>query len=496
MRITKSIYGLLLAGCVLSTQSCEKIEDFGDTNINPGLTTEPVTSALLTQTIATIGSGVIVTGTTSTPVTGGLIWDQGGIATVAGLYAQYFSETQYTDESRYADPNFDIDNFYSGPLYDLQNIINYNSNEATAAKAAVYGSNENQIGIARILRAHYFKFLSDAFGDIPYSQALTGSGLPVFDPQEAIYKDLLKELTEAVDQLNPSAAISVKGDILYNGSINSWQRYGNSLRALIALQMSKKDPTTGSAAFKAAIAHPAGVIETNAQSAVIKYPGGNFRNPFYNYYNVTARFDYAISEPIVSRLSANNDNRLNAFTDSPKGFPYGFTRENAVNWANGNSDYGYVLSQDWKMENSPLTLLGAANVWLARAEAAQRGWTAENAATAYQTGIMRSWEQWGVYDATKFSTFMTQPNVTLAAGNELTQIATQQYLAWFPNGMEGWNTWRRTGAPALTPAVGTTAIPRRFAYGPNEYNLNPTNVKEAAGRYNDDSQYGRIWWDQ
>jgi hypothetical protein len=91
-------------------------------------------------------------------------------------------------------------------------------------------------------------------------------------------------------------------------------------------------------------------------------------------------------------------------------------------------------------------------------------------------------------------------NVPYAGGGELEKIATQQWLAWFPNGMEGWNVYRRTGFPNLTPAVGTTAIPRRIPYGPNEFNLNPTNANEAAARYTEggapNSQYGRMWWDK
>jgi hypothetical protein len=500
MYLKKAIYGLTAASLMLVTPSCEKIEDFGDLNINPGQTTEPVTSALLSNTIAIMGSGLIAPGTTSTPATGGLVWDQGGISTVAGLYAQYFSETQYTDASRYSTPNFNWDGYYSGPLYDLQTIINYNSDPATAEKAGANGSNNNQIAIARILKAQYFKFLTDAYGDLPYFEALKGNSLLEYDRQEEIYPDLLKELREAVAQFEDDATFPIKGDIMFNGDINAWKRYANSLRALIALNMSEVNPTLAATEFQAAISGTGGVIETNDQNAVIRFPGGNYRNPFYNYYNVTQRFDYAVSETLVSTMVDAGDARISVVADNPKGFPYGLTRENAVAWANANADYSYVMNEGFRAENTPLVVIGAANVWLARAEAAQRGWTADNAATAYRTGIQSSWEQWDVYNAGAFGEYITSSSVALSAGTEIEKIATQQWLAWYPNGMEGWNTWRRTEFPALTPAPGTTEIPRRIPYGPNEINLNPTFAAEANKRYMaggvENSQFARVWWDK
>src|SRR5687767_13866900 len=106
MKIRNIMYGWMLAGVVLAAPSCDKIEDFREINIDPNVTTQPVTAALLTNTIANLGNNIV--------------WDQGGLNTVAGLYAQYFSETQYTEQSRYAKPAFNWDAYYAGPLFDLQ----------------------------------------------------------------------------------------------------------------------------------------------------------------------------------------------------------------------------------------------------------------------------------------------------------------------------------------------------------------------------------------
>jgi len=136
---------IFLLSILLFASACKKV-NFGDINRDPNRTTEPNTAALLTNVLSGFGNTV---------------WDQGGVRTLPGLYAQYFSETQYTDASRYSRPTANWDGFYAGAMYDLQNIINTNSDAASAVKATLNGSNANQIALARILKAYYFWWITD-----------------------------------------------------------------------------------------------------------------------------------------------------------------------------------------------------------------------------------------------------------------------------------------------------------------------------------------------
>lgn len=483
-KINKYIMLVGLGAALLTTSGCVKhLGDFGSMNNNPNATTAPIPSALLTNALNGLNSGV---------------FDQGGFRTVNGLYAQYFSETQYTDASRYAKQTFNFDGFYSGVIYDLQNIINYNSDAATAATAANFGSNKNQIAIARIVKAFYFWQLTDTWGDIPYTKALKGEGAIQYDTQDVIYKDLLKELKEAVAQFE-SAGLAIKGDILYGGDVSKWKKFANSMRLLISLRMSKADPNTGKTEFAAALADAGGVIDAAADNAKLTPPGGTYQNVFYNYYNVVQRFDYAESKTVTDILQANNDPRIAAFGSSSVGFPYGLTRTDAVIFANANVNYAKVLEPSRRTETSPTYLIASEDVKLARAEAAVLGWTAENAVVLYADAIAASWTRWGVYNATTLATYLLQPNIALGVNNQQ-KIALQQWLAFYPNGTQGFSIWRKNGVPTLTPAPGTTTIPRRMTYGPNESSLNPTNYATASARYTDatgtDSQFGRVWWDK
>lgn len=463
--------------------SCNKIKDFGDINIDPNTIPAPITAALLTNVESQIGA---------------YLWDGGRFSTNPGLYAQYFTETQYTEEARYATPTFEWSGIYAGPLEDLQNIINYNSNDKTKGNALSYGSNANQIAVAAILKTYYYWTLTDQWGDIPYSGALKGKGEVAYDKQQDIYTDLFKTLKDAVAMFD--AGKMPVGDIIYKGNQSKWKKFANSMRLLMALRLSKVDAATGKTQFNDALA--AGVIESNSDNAQVNYPGGNFPNPIYGYYNITQRKDYAVTDVFVNKLNSLSDPRLDALASSHTGFPYGLERPDAIAFNNANPGWARVLSISQRTQTSPMYIITSSQVWLARAEAAMYGWTSDNMATTYATGISEGWKQWNVYDATKLATYMLQPDVALAGTMQqmLKNIVTQRWISYFPDGKQAWALWRRTGYPVLTPAPGKTMIPRRFPYPPTEDGLNGANKKAAAAQYQmngeADSQFARVWWDK
>ena len=286
----------------------------------------------------------------------------------------------------------------------------------------------------------------------------------------------------------------------------------------MALRLSKVYPGTADSAayyFKAALADPAGSIATNADNFVINYPGGNFQNPWYATYN--GRHDYGESDKMCALMTAlSNDNRQSVFgatitgAATTKGVPYGRARaypgwQGIDNWCANNPDYAYVLNPNFRTQTSPAYVMTAASVLLARAEAADRGWTSETAITTtlYQSGITASYTQWGL--SAPLASYFTSANVVLPAapgtGANLQQIATQQYVAFFPDGWQAWSNWRRTNYPALSPAIDALnvppVIPRRYLYGTQDYALSLTAVTAAVARLTGgDVMNARVWWDK
>lgn len=497
--IHNKITAIGLSVLLLAGTSCSKIKDFGDTNVNPSGVTNPNLAALLTN----VESGI------------------GGYAasTRGGLYCQYYTETQYTESSLYAIPQLEFSGNYSGPLMDLQNIINRNSDPATAAANTVYGANRNQLAVARILKAYQYWTMTDRWGAIPYSEALQ-LNVPKYDTQEFIYKDLIKELTEAVAQFDDNGA-PVKGDIIYGGSNASWKKLANSLRMLMALRLSKVYPSAGDYAatqFAAAVAEPSGYISTNTDNFMLVYPGAAFKNPWYNLFD--GRKDYAESKTMTDLLAGLGDSRVSAFGANANGFPYGLERADATTVP---EPWPLILSSANRSQSSPVVIVGASVVLLSYAEAIERGWlpglTTVQAEAAYNDGIAQSFAQWGLtlpgaylggnanYSAgtgvaaigqNSFGSIPASSNATTTT--KLQRIQLQKFIALYPDGTQGWCEWRRTGVPGIKATTFATSssgeIPRRYTYGSGEYSLNAAGVAQGVATLTGgDTQDARVWWD-
>lgn len=467
MKFNKLQHYTILAVTALVVTSCNKIKDFGTTNVNPQEITTLSTSAVLSN--AEVGLAG---------------WAN---SARAGMYCQYFSEAEYPSTSRYSIPQLSFGGNYSGTLLNLKTIIDKSANP-------------NEVAVARILSQYTYWNMTDLWGDIPYSQAMKGASvIPAYDKQEDIYKGMIAELKAAITGF--TAAQGLNGDLIYSGNIANWAKFANSMRAMMALRLSKKYPgATEYAAteFKAAIAD--GVITANSENCQLAYPGGSFRNPYFET-NLTAR-DLGESKTIADALIGLGDARQTAFGSSNTGVPYGWSEGNINTWREANPGWSRIFSPAYRTETYPTCIMNAAELYLARAEAADRGWTTESTSAMFQAGVNASFARWGL--AAPAATYFSQtPNVLGAAGTNLKPIATQRWFATFPNGIQGWSEWRRTGFPVLAPAVSPLStthsqIPSRYTYFTDEYSLNPTGVAAAVARIpgGADVQEAKVWWNQ
>lgn len=471
-----SFYGALLATALVA---CDP-GDFGDMNVDPNNPSVPVTSNLLTSA----ERGLISTISDVDPI----------------LYAQQLSEKFYTESSRYGTQQFSFNGFYSGPLVNLQEIIELNSNEATKSIAAQNGPNNNQIAVARILKAYFYWHMTDRWGPIPYSQALQGRDnfKPVYDSQEFIYNDLFKELKEATAQITPG---TIQGDFLLNGNMSRWKTFANSMRLVMALRLSEVNPTKAKAEFVSA--HNDGVISSNAENIVYSYLADqNNDNPWEDRFET--RLDFTVSKPMVDLLLAVNDPRLPVYADKAVlsqqyvGMPYGLEQGPAGAIPNGQVSF---LGKALRQQTSPGYVMTYAQMQFSLAEAALRGWVSGDPATFYNKGIEASFKQYNVFNQAEYEAYIAQPTVKYTPSKGLEQIITQKWIALFLNGYEVWAEWRRTGFPVLTPPAKTISpsgiIPLRQGYPTTERDLNGTNYSAALQTFGGkDDLDGRLWWDK
>ena len=461
--------------------------DFGDMNVNPNNPSVPVTASLLTgaqRSVGTLNGQVGPAATNSAPA----------------LYVQQISDVTYVEESRYKTVNFNYSGWYTGPLNSFQQIINLNTDADTKVAAAAYGSNANQIATARIMKAYVFQWLTDRWGDIPYSQALKGveNFSPAFDKQQDIYNDLFKEWKEAAAQFD--GGTTVKGDIILNGNIARWKKFANSLRLIAALRISEADAAKGATEFKAAMAD--GVLASNADNVQYKYLSDlNNENPLYNNYQTTNRKDFGVSDTFIGYLQKVNDPRLPFIAAKNnlgeyRGVPYAVF---PVTWKAQDIS---LIAPTLSAQTAPLNILTYAQVMFAQAEAAYRGWISDDAKTLYEAAIQASMKQWmgSSYTDEAYTAYIAQPEVAYDQANALERIGNQRWIALFFQGTEAWNSWRRTGFPKLTPAAsplnGGTEIPVRLAYPVTANTLNQDNYKEVVARQGEDDQYTPVWWDK
>lgn len=469
---------------LLTLYSC-KPGDFGGINTNPNMPRKPYTGYLITNIIrdmaATIG------GSNGVPVR------------EAPLYAQHLSEMTYQREGVYVKGNWDF-GYYQGPLNDLQVVIRTNSDPAKKLEASSFGSNANQLAVARIIRAYFFLHLTDRWGDVPYKDALKGNDnlTPAYDKQSDIYDDLFKELKEAAAQFD--GGVNVKGDILFNGDPAKWKKFANTLRLVMALRLSKIDAVKGKTAFNAALAD--GVILDNKDNVVYNYLPGDQNNE--NYWSFSWRVDnnpYALSSTLVSNLQANNDPRLPKFADKAgDGLYHGQT----YGVINTNFSSMSLLGAGMRKPETPVYFYTAAEVQFALAEAVKLTWipgTDADAELYYLAGIKASMQQFGVYTDAAYAACIASPGVVYSPAKALELIGTQKWVALFLNGWEAWHEWRRTGFPKLLPPANAQTrdgqIPRRHGYPSREALLNKQHYDEAVQRIGGpDDLSSRVWWDK
>ena len=88
---------------------------------------------------------------------------------------------------------------------------------------------------------------------------------------------------------------------------------------------------------------------------------------------------------------------------------------------------------------------------------------------------------------------------------KLQKIITQKYLALYPNAVEAWTEYRRTGYPyLLKPAYDKAYVsiggeedaitPERFRFAPAEYGTNPNMSEVPAQLGGEDQGATKLWW--
>ncbi len=398
----------------------------------------------------------------------------------ANFYGQYLAETQYAVQSRYPDESWSFYYYYQNPLINTQIVLNNSSVD-------------NELAVAKILKAYFFWHVTDRWGDVPYSEALQGEKnlVPAYDRQEDIYNSLFKLLDEADEQINES--LSLSNDQVFGGDMTKWKRTANTIHLLMALRLSEVNPEKGRTEFNKALEN--GIMLSNDDNFTYHpLADQNNENYWYNQIDRASREWWALTESFVDLLAPLDDPRLPVYADPARqsgdyiGQPLGYDP------APENAELFSLLGEQQHQQDSPVPLVTYAQALFAKAEAVELGWITEDAGDNYNKAVEASILQWTGSDDT-VEDYLNQPDV--AYDGTIEQIATQRYIHLFLHGYEAWAEWRRTGFPAFVVPIKGNPVPTRQRYSEDEAANNTDNYQEAVDRQfgGENTMYGKVWWD-
>ncbi|SFF01167.1 Starch-binding associating with outer membrane [Chitinophaga sp. CF118] len=417
------------------------------------------------------------------------------------------------------------DIYYSKSIKQLADLIEKNKTDTAQI---------NYIAAARVLKVYIFSLLTDAFGDIPYSQAgmayYNKIYTPQYDYQQDIYNSFFNELDTAILQFD-DRQLPILNDIVYNGAIIKWKRLAASLQLRLGMRISAANPAKAKAEVQAAIA--AGVMQSADDNFKMlhenyAYPdlrGNGYAQALqeeetYRHTSGCATFvNYlkAENDPRLGSFFVNfdeNDNDITAITHYIPIKPGLYFWEQVEDFTGTNGvviphAYKYcTINKPFYQLQSPFLHMGYAEVRFLLAEAAARGWTGDNANIHYQEGIRAAMAQLLLYPGMNavseqaINDFVTAHPLT--AEHAIEKINMQKWVALFPNGFEAYANQRRTGFPVLAPIVDVNGesetggvLPKRLLYPAAEALNNPVHYQEALNRMEGkDDRLRRVWWNQ
>ena len=314
--------------------------------------------------------------------------------------------------------------------------------------------------ISTIIRVLAMSRTADQYGCIIYSEYGKSATGGKYDAGDVVYKAFFKELKEAADVLRDALTKSVVGfgafDLAYGGDLAKWAKLCNSLRLRLAMRVVKFDAVWAQTEAEAAMSDSNGLIETNDGN--LKFSGKGYTNPLTT---LVAWGDCSLNANMTSILGGMNDARLKLMANEIDGKVVGF--RTGVDIPGGFKDvaFGKVSSPATKIDET-IPLVTASETLLLEAEAALRGWNVNGKGTAkslYERGVQTSFEQWGAVignylegetpatdhndnllptASTKAVSKVTAKwNDALSNEEKFAKIATQRWIAIFPEGING-----------------------------------------------------------
>jgi hypothetical protein len=382
---------------------------------------------------------------------------------LGSMLAQYWTTgptaAQYDFIDKYNIRTTDFDNtwifVYTTVLSDLEFVRRY----------GVENDMPNYSAIAQLLQAYTFQIMVDLYDKIPYSEALQGKEdivSPKFDEGPEVYNDLIVKIDEALAMIDESSAAIVPGDddLIYGGRMPLWRKFGNTLKLKIFTRQAFARPDVAEAGIKALYAENAKFLLPGEDARITFSSNVHNENPLWQEMNQTTFETLVASSTVIDRMITAADPRM-AVVFEPSAVSEEFVGlEQGIGTRDGGlfDDYAHPSQENVIYSEAPAYLMTGYESLFMQAEAAQRTWSGQDAATLYNQAVIASCDLWGV-DGTS----LVADGGPYEYDGTLDAIYYQKWLSFNgEQGLEGWLEWRRTGVPALPLSQQGTPLPNQF----------------------------------
>ncbi len=376
-----------------------------------------------------------------------------------------------------------FDDFWNSHYVVVLNNLNILDKQAIANGNLMYA------GIAKVLTAYTLGTATDLWGDVPFSEAFTGTGntTPVYDKQEDLYKSIQSLLDEAITQLN-SGTGNAPGtdDYYYAGDMSRWVKMAYTLKARYYMHLTKAPGYDAAAQANLALSALANGMSNNDDDCAFAYNGtSTSSNAWYlHFYNTST---LVLSSHYIDSLVKHNDPRLPYLASKAENT--GLYTGNVIGTGAGKLQDFSIAGSFYGDIASKVYILNAAEALFLKAEATYitAGYTA--AQPVFREAVAGNLLKLGIdTNSAAAQTYLSKRGI-LTANNALQLIIEEKSTANFLS-VENYTDWRRTGYPALKmiPNNTVTSFPRRFLYPLNEITANPQDLQKA-------KLTDKVWWD-
>lgn len=344
--------------------------------------------------------------------------------------------------------------------------------------------------VGKIMTAFTYHVLTDAYGDIPFTEALKGQNCKYDDSKTVVYPGIIKMLNDAIDKEAEASAKGLKTmnveDYIYDGDIAKWIRFAKTLK----LKLLMRDFDTNKAEIQTMLA--AGDFLKDDATVHCFEDVVNKSNPFYendrrqlnttnNVRACTTLLNYLekdkehkdprigdFYEPTAEYLEKKDEGQEDE-NNKYKAIPYG--NRTSSTYSISKTSRAVIDATD------PVYYMSAAETEYLLAECYARLGDKGNAKTHYDDAVELSFARWNHGDKAAEFTANGGLYEFQDADEEsmLKCILTQKWIA--STRCQAWDAWfdiNRTGIPEVSEKTTDDAT---YVLGTLAYNLNSSLAK-------------------